>query len=175
MKVGSNKTNNTAGNTQIGAGENSVMKAYDNLVEAEPSRHLSSLAEAALQLYGLSGADVNLVGSGNDVLFHINVPANSGKSYHPYLGRIDGKRFLLRVRSSDIEGEVSTYSEVAWFAELLRETDLNCPEPVPAWDGSLVVELAASDANEHKRHCVLFRCSDGDISQHLEMLTNQAL
>lgn len=148
------------------------MRAYENLVEAESSRHSDSLAEAALELYGLSGAELEMVGNGDDTLFQVAVPASLGKAYHPYLGRIDGKSFLLQMRDAGPEGEVSMYSEVAWLAEMLRETDLNCPEPVPAWDGSLVAEVICDDDNDRPQQCVLFRWSEGEISIHLEMLTS---
>lgn len=149
------------------------MRAYENLVEAESSRHIDSLAVAALELYGLSGAELEMVGKGEETLFQVAVPTNLGRAYHPYLGRIDGKSFLLQMRDAGPEGEVSMYSEVAWLAELLRETELNCPEPVPAWDGSLVAEVICSEANYQRQQCVLFRWSEGELSLHLEMLVGQ--
>ena len=148
------------------------MKAYENLVEAESSRHIDSLAQAALELYGLSGAQLEVVGTSDYTLFQVAVPASIDMAYHPYLGRIDGKNFLLQMREAGPEGEVSMYSEVAWLAELLRETDLNCPEPVPAWDGSLVAEVMCSEANPQQ--CVLFRWFEGELSLHLEMLAGSA-
>lgn len=150
------------------------MRAYENLMEAKSSRHVYSLAQAALNLYGLSGAELETVGNGDDTLFQVAVPASMGGAYHPYLGRIDGKSFLLQMRDAGPEGEVSMYSEVAWLAELLRETDLNCPEPVPAWDGSLVAEVICDDDNYPCQQCVLFRWSDGELSLHLEMLSRLA-
>lgn len=149
------------------------MRAYENLMEAESSRHIDSLAEAALELYGLSGAELEMVGNMDGTLFQVVVSASMGRAFHPYLGRIDGKSFLLQMRDAGPEGEVSMYSEVAWLAELLRETDLNCPEPVPAWDGSLVAEIICDEANYRRQQCVLFRWSDGELSLHLEMLAGR--
>ena len=146
------------------------MRAYENLVKAIEPQHIDRIAGAALELYGLTGADVESVGSGTNMLFQVNVPSASGKAFHPYLGRIDGKRFLLQVRDAGPEGELSMYSEVAWLAELLRETDLCCPEPVPAWDGSLVAEVSLDEAGCRRQQCVLFRWFDGEQSLHIEML-----
>ena len=168
MKVGINGTTTLKTSTV----ENNVMRAYENLVEAESSRHINSLVKAALELYGLSGAELEMVGTSDYALFQVAVPTNMGSAYHPYLGRVDGKSFLLQMREAGPEGEVSMYSEVAWLAELLRETDLNCPEPVPAWDGSLVTEVFCSEASPQQ--CVLFRWFDGELSLYLEMLAGQS-
>ena len=146
------------------------MRAYENLVKAKASQPIDNIAEAALELYGLAGAQLEMVGHGDTALFQVDVPSGIDTECHPYLGRIDGKRFLLQMREADAEGELSMYSEVAWLAELLRETDLNCPEPVPAWDGSLVAEVAVDEAEYRRQQCVLFRWSEGDLSLHLEML-----
>lgn len=150
------------------------MRAYENLMEVKSPRHIDSLAKAALELYGLCGAELAIVGNREETIFHVAVPASMGRAYHPYLGRIDGKCFLLQMRDAGPEGEVSMYSEVAWLAEMLRETDLNCLEPVPAWDGSLIAEVAVDGADYRRQQCVLFRWSEGELSLHLEMLIGQA-
>jgi len=150
------------------------MRAYENLVRATEPQQIDSFAEAALELYGLAGAQLEMVGDGDDTLFQVEVPSGVGKAFHPYLGRIDGKRFLLQMRESGEDGELSMYSEVAWLAEMLRETNLDCPEPVPASDGSLVAEVAMGAAEYRKRQCVLFRWSEGELSLQLEMLAGRA-
>ncbi len=150
------------------------MRAYENLVKPKEPQQIDNIAEAALELYGLAGAQLEMVGSGDNLLFQVDIPSGISKAPHPYLGRIDGKRFLLQVREAGTEGELSMYSEVAWLAELLRETDLNCPEPVPAWDGSLVAEVAVDEADYRMQQCVLFRWSEGELSLYLEMLAGQA-
>ena len=146
------------------------MKVYENLVEQESPRCWDALIEAALELYGLTGAQAELVNSGRDALFQVAVPIESGTTYHPYLGRVDGKRFMLQVRDRGLEGEVTFYSEVAWLAELLRETDVICPEPVPAWDGSLVAEIASGNATMSPQQCVLFRLPEAEMALNVEML-----
>src|SRR5688500_7539468 len=150
------------------------MRAYENLGEAELSRNIDSLAEAALGMYGLAGAQLEILSIGDDMLFQVSVPSGVDSAFHPYLGRIEGKRFLLQMREAGPVGELSMYSEVAWLAELLRETDLNCPEPVPAWDGSLVAEVIYDEASYVRHQCVLFRWSEGELSLYLEMLVGQA-
>ena len=163
------------GNDTTSTVEINVMRVYENLVEAELSRNIDSLAEAALEMYGLAGAQLEMVSTGDDTLFQVSIPSGTGSVFHPYLGRIEGKRFLLQMREAGTQGEVSMYSEVAWLAEMLRETDLNCPEPVPACDGSLVAEVAHEGADHERRQCVLFRWPDGEISFQPGMLSVQRL
>src|SRR5687768_18460282 len=86
LKVG----NNTTSTVEI-----NVMRAYENLVEAELSRNIDSLAEAALEMYGLAGAQLEMVSTGDDTLFQVSIPSGKGSVFHPYLGMIEGKSVLL--------------------------------------------------------------------------------
>lgn len=136
------------------------MRAYTGLVHTERSEQLTQIAEIALGLYGLGSVELSLISSGQDTLFQVDVPHRAQIMSHPYLGKLGGQRFLLQVRDASSAASSLTYEEVAWLAELLRETELNVPEPVPANNGALVTEIEAHDI-AHMHQCVLFRCHEG--------------
>ena len=118
------------------------MNTYSELVENRRLDHLR-LAQVALELYGLleMGASAQLISDAEHAIFKVSVPSGMGVVAHPYLGRIDGKQFLLRIEDTIETRIATTYSELALLATMLRDTDLALPEPVPAMDGALVPEL----------------------------------
>ena len=137
------------------------MNSYREIADNRRMDHLK-LAQVALQRYGLLevGASASLISDADHAVFKVCVPAAMGAVFHPYLGRIEGQQFLLRIEDTAESRIASTYSELALLASMLRDTDLALPEPVPAMDGSLVPELYACEdlMGEHEpRQCVLFR------------------
>ncbi len=136
------------------------MNSYREIAENKRLDHLK-LAQVALQRYGLLevGASISLIGDVDHAIFKVSVPAEMGAIFHPYLGRIEGQQFLLRIEDIADTRMATTYSQLALLATMLRDTDLSLPEPVPATDGTLVPELVIgtdADGNE-PRQCVLFR------------------
>jgi hypothetical protein len=136
------------------------MNSYREIADNRRMDHLK-LAQVALQRYGLleSGASASIISDLAQVVFKVSVPAAEGAIYHPYLGRIEGQQFLLRIEDTAESQVATTYSELVLLATMLRDTDLALPEPVPAMDGSLVPELytgSSIDGDEPKQ-CVLFR------------------
>lgn len=140
------------------------MKAYD-LTTCEAAESLHLLAEAALERYNLQGARCEPLDAESDLLV-VEVP-QEGARFHPYLGRIDGKRFVLRVYGPAARREMIA-SELLELAARLRDTDDALPEPVPACDGALVPAIHSAGAAE-PRLCALFRgvdtagCMAGDL------------
>ena len=136
------------------------MNSYREIAENRRLDHLK-LARVALERYGLleAGASASLISDADHAVFKVSVPADMGAVFHPYLGRIEGKQFLLRIEETAERRVSTTYSELALLAAMLRETDLALPEPVPAMDGSLVPELymGADQESEDVKQCVLFR------------------
>jgi hypothetical protein len=136
------------------------MNTYSELVENRRLDHLR-LAQVALELYGLleMGASAQLISDAEHAIFKVSVPSGMGVVAHPYLGRIDGKQFLLRIEDTVETRIATTYSELALLATMLRDTDLALPEPVPAMDGALVPELYTGMEidDEDPKQCVLFR------------------
>lgn len=114
------------------------------------------LAEAALRQYNLSGAGLDLLSDAGNLLYKVTVPDDGGSVYHPYLGRINGQRLLLRIESAVEARMAATHAELALLATLLRDTDLALPEPVPAASGVLVPELELEEGDATCQ-CVLFR------------------
>lgn len=135
------------------------MNSYRELAENRRLDHLR-LAQVALKLYGLleAGASAHLISDAEHAIFKVSVPSGMGVIAHPYLGRIEGQQFLLRIEETVEARMATTYSELALLATMLRDTDLALPEPVPAMDGALVPELIANvDLDDEPKQCVLFR------------------
>jgi Ser/Thr protein kinase RdoA (MazF antagonist) len=102
------------------------------------------LATAALEQYCLAGAELTLLSDADNTVFRVDVPGAESFNRHPYLGKVCGRRFVLRVSTGHA---AATKSELIWLAALLRDTDLTVPEPVPTSDGSLVATANASPAD----------------------------
>lgn len=119
----------------------------------------SRIAARALDQYCLAGATLTLLNDAENTTFRIDVPMQPHLDRHPYLGRIAGRRFVLRV-SSVREQAAATRSELVWLAALLRDTRLTVPEPVPTRYGSLVAAATSPDEDE-VAHCVLLRWVEG--------------
>jgi|GEM_PF-3268567 len=132
------------------------MRVYENQEHEERMHRLDEMAEAALELYGLGGAQIVMLGEPGGVVFRVEVPADGPVAYHPYLGKVAGKRFLLRVQSASTSSAASMYTELVCLAALIRDTEMDLPEPVPACDGSLVAELSGEGMGEPQL-CALFR------------------
>ena len=115
------------------------------------------LATAALEQYCLAGAELTLLSDADNTVFRVDVPRADSFNRHPYLGKVGGRRFVLRVSTGD--HATATRSELVWLAALLRDTDLTVPEPVPTRDGSLLVAPSARKAGVSS--VVLLRWVDG--------------
>jgi len=125
------------------------------LAESGNVSHLQ-LAQVALKRYALEDATLTLISEVENAIYKVTVPADSPTAHHPYLGRVSGQQLLLRIEESVDSRMASTYSELILLAELLRDTDLALPEPVPSSTGELVPELWV-DGMDSPRQCVLFR------------------
>jgi Ser/Thr protein kinase RdoA (MazF antagonist) len=134
------------------------MIAYECLTEEEQSHRLRRLAEQALERYGLGAAHLTLLSRAEDTTFFVEMPTGDGSAVHPYLGRIEGKQFALRVLDAGEESAAAALADVVWLARLLRDTSLVVPEPVPACDGSLVVEVPGEEPMPNQ--FVLLRWAD---------------
>ncbi|HYO51023.1 MAG TPA: hypothetical protein VEW94_14320 [Chloroflexia bacterium] len=139
------------------------MIAYECLTEEEQSHRLRRLAEQALERYGLGAAHLTLFSQSEDTTFFVEVPVGDGSAVHPYLGRIEGKQFALRVLDAGEENAEAALADIVWLARLLRDTSLVVPEPVPACDGSLVVEVPGDPAMPNQ--FVLLRRAEGGSNE----------
>ncbi len=80
----------------------------------------------------------------------------------------DGRKFILRVTLPEGGHNLEhVAAEMDWLAALARDTDLSVPRPLPARDGSLVVETGASGVPE-PRLCTIFSWVPGkDLAKEL--------
>lgn len=142
------------------------MITIENRTERKESREaypLERLAEAALARYGLAEARIEslpgMTGLAGDeaCVFGVSFPASAAE-IHPYLGRLAGKSFMVRIAPSAEESSVtSLQTALKWAGEMAarcRDTDEDAPEPIPACDGSLVTLISLGNM---ARHCVVYR------------------
>lgn len=122
------------------------------------NRH-AEVAARALDQYCLGGASLTLLSDARNTVFRVDVPRQASFDRHPYLGRIVGRRFVLRVSNGE-EHAAITRSELVWLAALLRDTGLTVPEPVPTRYGSLLAASTSLDEAESSQ-CVLLRWVEG--------------
>jgi Ser/Thr protein kinase RdoA (MazF antagonist) len=128
-------------------------------------RHVSKLAEGALEQHGLQGARVAYLESKGrgKLLFRVDAPASRRHPLHKLLFRADAstpERFLLRLHERHTISEASLRSEMLWLRDLRRESDLLVPEPIPDANGSFVSRVRAEGSPE-PRLCVLTRWVPG--------------
>lgn len=118
------------------------MKPYSKLTVRGQARRLRKLAINALAHYELKVACLRLVTNDMNGIFRIDTN--------------DGRKFILRVSLPE-GGHILDHviAEMDWLAALARDTDISVPRPLPARDGSLVVEASAEGVPE-PRLCVIF-------------------
>jgi hypothetical protein len=128
--------------------------------ESRESYPLERMAEAALARYGLAGAKLeNLPHAAGEEerAFAVSFPMGVA-SIHPYLGRLAGKRFTLRMLPPSEESRAAAVKWMKEIAACCRDTEeasaALMPEPVPACDGSLVTLIAVGG---DVRHCLVYR------------------
>ena len=130
------------------------MKPYTALTEHGQARRLRPLALNALKSYALNVTHLRLVTNDVNGIFRIDTS--------------DGRKFILRVTLPEGGHNLEhVAAEMDWLAALARDTDLSVPRPLPARDGSLVVETGASGVPE-PRLCTIFSWVPGkDLAEEL--------
>jgi hypothetical protein len=122
----------------------------------EPLCDLMEVAALALAGYGLDEADISVIDAAEELSFSVTMPSDYA-SAHPYLGKVAGHSFAMRIRRFDPEQLMASRLEAEWLAALLRDSDYPAPEPVPACDGSLFPGLWVEGIGQ--MHSVLYRWS----------------
>jgi Ser/Thr protein kinase RdoA (MazF antagonist) len=130
------------------------MKPYSTLTEHGQAHRLRPLALDALKKYNLDVARLRLVTNSLNGIFRIDTS--------------DGRKFILRVTLPEGGHNLEhVAAEMDWLAALARETTLSVPRPLPAMDGSLVVEAGASGVPE-PRLCTIFSWVPGkDLAEEM--------
>lgn len=130
---------------------------------------MTTLAEMALERYGLRGARLHQLTQGFARVFHVVCSTR--------------EEFCLRMYELPADGEYASRSDarvpapppgrpsleqlraqLLWLSALARETPLLLPELVPAVDGSLMAYVSSEGAEESQqpgRQCVLLRWVPG--------------
>lgn len=129
-------------------------KPYSALTVRGQSRRLRQLALNALTHYELDVTCLRLVTNDMNCIFRIDTR--------------DGQKYILRVTLPE-GGHTLDHvtAEMDWLAALARDTNLSVPRPLPAKDGSLVVEAGTSGVPE-ARLCEVFSWVDGkDLAEDM--------
>ncbi|UCE23679.1 MAG: phosphotransferase [Candidatus Zixiibacteriota bacterium] len=121
-------------------------------------RRFQKLAQQALPLFGLKDARLTFLAYEGNAIYRVDLPrrktaGSSGNLFAP-------GRFVLRVHM-DYHSTAAIESELQWLSALRRDIDAPVPEPVPAEDGNLVVELPIPGQEEMRRKCSVLRWLDG--------------
>ena len=118
------------------------MKHYSSLTVRGQARRLRMLALNALKRYQLAVNRVRLVTNDMNGIFRVDTES--------------GEKYILRITLPEGGHTLDhVIAEMDWLAALASETDLRVPTPVPAVDGSLVVEAQAPGIPE-PRYCAVF-------------------
>lgn len=130
------------------------MKPFSSLSERGQALRLRQLALQALTQYSLNVSRVRLITNDMNGIFRVDTS--------------DGRKFVLRVTLPE-GGHTLDHvtAEMDWLAALARDTDLSVPQPIPAKNGGLVVEVSASGVPE-PRLCAVFSWVPGkDLAEDL--------
>ena len=110
---------------------------------------LLQLAESALPLWGLAGADVRLINVSENATFLVAAPD----------GAPDGAKKVLRVHRPDYHGREVIASELAWMAALRADAVIDVPRIIAGVNGAFIQECVLDDV---PHYLVLFDFVAGD-------------
>lgn len=130
------------------------MKPFSSLTERGQALRLRRLALHALTQYAMDVLCVRLITNDMNGIFRVDT--------------MDGQKFVLRVTLPE-GGHTLDHvtAEMDWLAVLTKETDLSLPKPIPAKNGTLVVEAEAKGVPE-PRLCAVFTWVPGkDLAEDL--------
>ena len=140
------------------------MKGFEELTRVGQIRRVKRLAEEALGRYDLEIVGISPIQHFLNTTFRVE--ARGGQTASAADSTAPTERFCLRMHRSSTQRPGYTYiaSELAWLKAIRRDTGLVVPEPVPARDGSLIVEVGTEGGGAAgPRPCVLFRWVHGSF------------
>ena len=117
------------------------MKPYDELTYLGRVRRMRQLAHVALDTYGLGGMRFKLVRQAGNTLYRVYdagaaLEGEGGDLYEP-------GQYMLRIHEPGYQDAAAIELELAWLSAMCRDASLPVPEPVPALDGRLLIQVSA--------------------------------
>jgi Ser/Thr protein kinase RdoA (MazF antagonist) len=142
------------------------MKSFEELTREGQVRRIKRLAQEALRHYDLEIVSISPIQHFMNTVFRVEA-APAGEQAEDRDAGPDGsamavERFSLRVHRPGTQRPGYLASELVWLRALKRDLGLTVPVPVPARDGSLIVEVEGAGA-PGPRPCVLFRWVHGSF------------
>jgi Ser/Thr protein kinase RdoA (MazF antagonist) len=136
------------------------MKPYQELTYLGKLRRLRTLAQVALEAYGLGETPFRFFIDNGNIIYRGAVPslAPVKSTNNPYFK----DHCVLRMHQQGYQTADAITSELAWLAALRRDADLPVPEPVPALNGELMVKVSVPGVPE-PRNCSLLRWVSGRL------------
>ena len=133
------------------------MKSFEDLTFLVQVRRMRQLAQAALNAYALHAARFTFLRQAGNTLFRVHEasPTSTAKVdlYIP-------GQYLLRIHQPGYQTTEAIQLELTWMAAMCREANLPVPEPVPALDGNLLVQVTIPGI-PGPRNCSLLRWLKG--------------
>lgn len=123
---------------------------------------MKRLARAALHAYGLADARPTFISYHGNFIYRVDAPGGAGPGGVPggrHRGLYVPNRYVLRIHM-DYHSIEAIRSELQWLDALRRDADMPVPEPVPAPDGDLLMELPVPGGSG-RRKCSLLRWLNG--------------
>lgn len=128
------------------------MKPYAELTRLGRLRRMRQLAEAALEAYGLSGAQLQILRQAGNTLYRVYNPYP--KSWQISGALFEPGQYLMRIYQPGWQTHEAIELELSWLAAMRREADLPVPEPVPGLSGGLLTQ-ATIPGTTFTRSCSL--------------------
>jgi Ser/Thr protein kinase RdoA (MazF antagonist) len=134
------------------------MKDFDELTYLGRVRRMRKLAAAALVAYGLGEAHFRLLRQAGNTLYRVSGPASLLTG--PADDLFQPGQYLLRIHQPDYQEIEGIELELAWLHAMRQEAQLPVPEPVPALDGRLLIQVSVPGV-PGERNCSLLRWVKG--------------
>jgi Ser/Thr protein kinase RdoA (MazF antagonist) len=117
------------------------MKPYDELTYLGRVRRMRQLAHVALDTYGLAGVRFKLLRQAGNTLYRVYAPgaALEGEGSELY----EPGQYMLRIHEPGYQAAAAIELELAWLSAMCRDASLPVPQPVPALDDRLLLQISS--------------------------------
>ncbi len=134
------------------------MRSFDELTYLKKVYRFRQVAKVVLPAYGIAGAQFKLLRIAGNAVFRVfasdpSTDATTNDIYQP-------GQYLLRIHDDSEQPAGAIRLEMEWLAAIYRDAELPVPQPVPALDGNLMLEVSIPAIGEI-RNCTLLRWVKG--------------